>query len=296
LDTTDSGVPAGAARDVVVHYEHVKARSKFAGYRVVDATFFGDGLIEYWQHHRFQLTLGWLPVSLSAGERAFTGATDIQNLWDEMMPSVEDSDPTMAFTPTLSDYRPGEDDESPIWQPGRLSEKLLTNPAAAFVIQAWRPTLGFFNNQAFRVGVDSDEDGTPAGTSKVQTLWQIPEKWIRVGVHPQTNGYLAWAVTNPKKPVTYSGPNMAPRAGVWENQNFLTKELDKLTGNASISPATTDDWRRWSMSFEFGGGTGVKTQWVELDIGYRIELIPYFEQTVIGQTADGQNDSPVIAL
>ena len=303
---------AADGKDRVFQFEHIKAKSNFAGFRVKDSSFWSSDLIEYWQHHRFQLTLAWLPVSLAAGESAYIALGDIQNLWDEMMPNVEDELPTAAYTPTLSDYRPGDDDDSPIWQPGKLTEKLLTNPATAAVIQQWRPTLGFFNNSAFRPGVGPKADGTLVNTNRVQTLWQIPENWIRVGISPPTNGYLVWAITNPAQPAAYTQANMSPRGAWWESLNFLTKVKDKLTGTSSILPSTTQDWRAWAMSFVYdviidaaavtaSKATGqmlddrVKegkvTQWLAADINFRLEVIAYYEQQVIGITADGGTDN-----
>ena len=135
--------------------------------------------LEASQTHTFQVALFYIETSLVDGDVMISNYDKIEELVDKVVPKYDPTSLLAEFSPTDSDYIPGDADDDLMYRLDKLPLSILTNPQGPVMLKRYRPWLGWYEGSAFRTG----------NTDKVRTLWTLDEM-LRFGIHSRRNAYL----------------------------------------------------------------------------------------------------------
>lgn len=216
------------------------------------------------QFTAYELGMVWIPVYGEDQKQTFTEDEGIQYFY-HMMPEIDDTDPTTAWTVTRRVLRGGDDVEDTnadnpndlgvtglLWQPDLFSTRFLTNPAEPAVLWKMREKIGFSRGTGYRTG-----SGTNTRAQRFITGRE------RSGLMAQMPGVLYFYLNNPHDidESRYDDHDKTqPVDRQYQNLRFLAPDVQMLSGMSSTWPADEDDYRRWAKIYRIRTSEGVVPQ------------------------------------
>lgn len=221
----------------------------------------------------YQLDCWIIPVYGSDATETVDSRAGIKNLYDMYVPKSEDTDPNAALTLTETDVEIGDDDNSLIYQPGKISLMALADPGKPARIVHRRPWLGRHEGKFVRVADNlirfSDEH----------------KLTIKRAYHANTPTYIVWVLTIPNNVAdgAFEERTTFPKNTDWVEWDFLAPQWDPILGvrsNDFNSGATAlNAWRAWSTHWMVEQGDKGR-QWQQRPLYCRVARRTVFSRSI----------------
>ena len=245
----------------VIDWEVIPARAhlKYQSYDIVI-----HSLEDVQPHHCmiYDLSCWYVPVFGADAAETVSTTADLKNLYDRMVPKVDSTAPTAAWTVSEADAEIGDDDDQLYFRPDRISLQTLTNPANPAKLYGRREWLGFAEEKAYRTG------------SSTNCRYMTRHKgFVSRGVPSNYPGYIIWVLTIPPQVAdnAFEVASTFPADTDFISLDFLAPVWDPIQLSRSVGGSGMDEWRRWSTNMLIEQGTSGTVQMAQKKLEVRMK-------------------------
>ena len=232
----------------------------------IDLSFSSAGDIPIDTFHAFQVAAYMFPMTRADRNSVLIDSFEkAKALYDETVPKTIGTNlsgfgsPLRQGTTDLDKLiKTGDVDTNLAWQPGRINMSAYADPAEYHEVFRQRYKVGWplgGDAHAYRTGDGVVRTRMPVGTQISFGPLMTQTYFVMMLVIPADIDDDDWDKIN---------QYIVPRGGMWESMNWMTPQVDRITGQENIAPATADDF--WRMA-ELWATTGDR-QWAQQALDY----------------------------
>ena len=285
----DRGLAIGS--ETGIYFQPLPIRAK--GNISVNLSFSHNTDIPVDTFHAWQLDAWMFP--LTGVDHASVRYQSMQNvkdmLYDVLVPKTDPTDLSGLGSPIRqgeagleAQLEQGDADNNLVWQPGRINTAAFFTPATEVMRvhhQRFRAGWPLGGDTAFRTA-----DGlcnTRVNTSFNVGFGPLPTEhvFLIMLVNPADFDVKNWDDLN---------PYILPRENDWDNYKWMTPEMNKITGQESIHPATEDDFWRFA-DIHYTNGTN--RQWVQRTLDYYGDIDVHIDRAIVASNFEATPADPV---